>query len=162
MKKSRFSETQIVGILNAVEMGAKVGEMCRKYGISEPTYYKWKSQFSGMTVSHLAQLRELQEENAKLKRMYADLALMHHARTQLRQEFMRDAVGVGVGKQRRLDGAGENVDRAGEQFLHALRVARIGHAELLQVDGLQCSGWSPGRRTLYGGAPLAGHDACST
>lgn len=44
-----------------------------------PTYYKWKSQFSGMTVSHLAQLRQLQDENAKLKRMYADLALMHHA-----------------------------------------------------------------------------------
>ncbi len=79
MKKSRFSETQIVGLLKEVEFGAKVGETCRKHGISEPTYYKWKSQFSGMTVSHLAQLRELQEENTKLKRMYADLALMHHA-----------------------------------------------------------------------------------
>lgn len=79
MKKSRFSETQIVGLLKEVELGAKVGETCRKHGISEPTYYKWKSQFSGMTVSHLAQLRELQEENTKLKRMYADLALMHHA-----------------------------------------------------------------------------------
>lgn len=79
MKKSRFSESQIVAILKEVELGAKVGETCRKHGISEPTYYKWKSQFSGMTVSHLAQLRELQEENTKLKRMYADLALMHHA-----------------------------------------------------------------------------------
>ena len=79
MKKSRFRESQIVGILKEVELGAKVNETCRKHGISEPTYYKWKSQFSGMTVPHLAQLRELQEENAKLKRMYADLALMHHA-----------------------------------------------------------------------------------
>ncbi len=79
MKKSRFSESQIVGILKEVELGAKVNETCRKHGISEPTYYKWKSQFSGMTVPHLAQLRELQEENAKLKRLYADLALMHHA-----------------------------------------------------------------------------------
>ena len=79
MKKSRFSEAQIVGILKEVEMGAKVGETCRKHGISEPTYYKWKSQFSGMTVSHLSQLRQLQDENAKRKRMYADLALMHHA-----------------------------------------------------------------------------------
>ena len=79
MKKTRFSESQIVAILKEVELGAKVGETCRKHGISEPTYYKWKSQFSGMTVSHLAQLRELQEENTKLKRMYADLALMHHA-----------------------------------------------------------------------------------
>lgn len=79
MKKSKFSESQIVGILKEVELGAKVGETCRKHGISEPTYYKWKSQFGGMTVSHLARLRELQAENAKLKRMYADLALMHHA-----------------------------------------------------------------------------------
>lgn len=79
MKKSRFSEAQIVGILKKVEMSAKVGETCRKHGVSEPTYYKWKTQFSGMTVSHLAQLQQLQDENAKLKRTYADLALMHHA-----------------------------------------------------------------------------------
>jgi putative transposase len=79
MKKSRFSESQIVGILKEVELGAKVGDTCRKHGISEPTYYKWKSQYSGMSVPHLVQLRQLQQENAKLKRMYADLALMHHA-----------------------------------------------------------------------------------
>ena len=79
MKKSRFSDSQIVGILKEVELGAKVGETCRKHGISEPTYYKWKSQFAGMSVSHLSQLRELQDENARLKRMYADLALMHNA-----------------------------------------------------------------------------------
>lgn len=79
MKKSRFSESQIVAILKEVEMGAKVGETCRKHGVSEPTYYKWKTQYSGMTVSHLAQLRELQDENTRLKRMYADLALMHSA-----------------------------------------------------------------------------------
>jgi len=60
-------------------LGAKVGETCRRHGVSEPTYYKWKSQFSGITVLQLAQLRQLQDENAKLKRMYADLALMHHA-----------------------------------------------------------------------------------
>ena len=71
--------SQMVGLLKEVELGAKVGETCRKYGISEPTYYKRKSQFAGMTVPHLAQLRQLQDENAKLKRMYADLALMHHA-----------------------------------------------------------------------------------
>jgi putative transposase len=62
-----------------VELGAKVGETCRKHGVSDATYYKWKSHYSGMTVPHLAQLRELQEENARLKRMYADLALMHSA-----------------------------------------------------------------------------------
>ena len=75
----KISESQIVAILKEVELGAKVVETCRKHGISDPTYYKWKSQYAGMSVSHLAQLRELQDENAKLKRMYADLALMHHA-----------------------------------------------------------------------------------
>ena len=79
MKKSRFSESQIVAILKEVELGAKVGETCRRHGISDPTYYKWKSQYAGMSVPHLAQLRELQDENVKLKRVYADLALMHHA-----------------------------------------------------------------------------------
>jgi len=79
MKKSRFSESQIVAILKEVELGAKVGETCRRHGISDPTYYKWKSQYAGMSVPHLAQLRELQDENVKLKRMYADLALMHQA-----------------------------------------------------------------------------------
>ena len=79
MKESRFSESQIVAILKEVEMGAKVGETCRMHGISDPTFYRWKSQYAGMSVSHLAQMRELQDENAKLKRMYADLALMHHA-----------------------------------------------------------------------------------
>jgi putative transposase len=79
VKKSRFSESQIVAILKEVELGAKVGETCRKHGVSEPTYYKWESQYSGMTVPHLSQLRELQDENARLKRMYADSALMHSA-----------------------------------------------------------------------------------
>lgn len=79
MKKSKFSESQIVAVLREVELGAKVGATCRKHGISEPTYYKWKSQYAGMSVPHLAQLRELQTENARLKRMYADLALMHNA-----------------------------------------------------------------------------------
>ena len=79
MKKTRFSESQIVAILKEVELGAKVGETCRKHGVSDATCYKWKSQYSGMTVPHLAQLRELQGENARLKRLYADLALMHSA-----------------------------------------------------------------------------------
>ncbi|UUC95740.1 transposase [Comamonas sp. C11] len=79
MKKSRFTEAQIVGVLKEVELGAKVGDTCRKHGISDATHYKWKSQYSGMSVPHRAQMRQLQQENAKLKRMYADLVLVHHA-----------------------------------------------------------------------------------
>lgn len=77
MKKSRFTDSQIVAVFKEVELGGKVGETCCKHGINEPTYYKWKSRFAGMDVSSLAQLRELQDENAQLKRMYAELALMH-------------------------------------------------------------------------------------
>ena len=65
MKKSRFSESQIVAILKEVELGAKVGETCRKHGVSEPTYYKWKSRFSGMTVPHLAQLGKVRDRHAR-------------------------------------------------------------------------------------------------
>lgn len=79
MKKSRFSDSQIVAILKEVEAGAKVGETCRKHGISDACYYQWKSKFAGMEVSQLARMKELEAENARLKKMYADLALVHHA-----------------------------------------------------------------------------------
>ena len=59
MKKSRFSEAHIVGILKEAELGAKVGDTCRKHGISDATYYKWKRQYSGVSVSHLTQMRPL-------------------------------------------------------------------------------------------------------
>ena len=79
MKKSKFSDTQIVSILNEAEAGLPVKEVCRKYGISSACYYQWKSKFGGMSVSELKRSRELAEENAKLKRMYADLALENTA-----------------------------------------------------------------------------------
>ena len=79
MRKSKFSEQQILKVLKEVELGAKVGETCRKYGISEPTYYKWKSAYGGMDASQLRQLKELRAENTKLKRMYAELALENTA-----------------------------------------------------------------------------------
>ena len=77
MKKSRFSETQIVSILNEVETGLKVDEVCRKHGISTGTYYNWKSKYGGMGASELKRVKEL--ENSKLKRMYADLAIENDA-----------------------------------------------------------------------------------
>jgi putative transposase len=79
MKKSKFSEEQIVRILKEVEAGAKVGETCRRHGISEPTYYVWKPKYAGMDVSQLRYLKEVENELARLKRMYADLTHEHHA-----------------------------------------------------------------------------------
>jgi len=75
MKRSKYSETQIVGILKEADAGMKVKEVCRKYGISDATYCKWKSKYGGLEVSDVRRLRELEAENAKLKRMYADLSL---------------------------------------------------------------------------------------
>ena len=72
MKKSRFSETQIVSILKEAEAGLKVDDVCRKHGISTGTYYNWKSKDGGLSVSELKRIKELEAENAKLKRMYAD------------------------------------------------------------------------------------------
>ena len=77
MKKGRFTETQIVKSLQEEQSGRKPDDICRELGISRATFYNWKSKYSGMEVSQLKQLRELQEENRKLKAMYADLALDH-------------------------------------------------------------------------------------
>lgn len=79
MRTSKFSETQIVAILKEADAGMKIKELCRKHGISDATYYKWKSKFGGMEASDLKRVRELEAENAKLKRMYADLALENTA-----------------------------------------------------------------------------------
>jgi Transposase. len=79
MKKSKYSEEQIIRILREVEAGAKVGETCRKHGVSEAAYYVWKNKYAGMEVSQLRHLKEVESELTRLKRMYADLALEHQA-----------------------------------------------------------------------------------
>ena len=79
MKKSRFTETQIVSILNEADAGIAVKDICRKHGISPPTYYKWKSKYGGLSASELKRIKELEAENSKLKRMFADLSLENDA-----------------------------------------------------------------------------------
>lgn len=75
MKQSRFTEEQIIHILKEGEMGGKIEELCRKYGISKPAYYKWKAKYSGMNVSEARRLRALEGENSRLKKLVADLSL---------------------------------------------------------------------------------------
>lgn len=79
MRQSRFSETQIVSILKEAEAGLAVTEVCRKHGVSSATYYKWKAKYGGLDASELKRIKELEAENAKLKRMFADLALENTA-----------------------------------------------------------------------------------
>ena len=77
MKKSRYTETQIVKVLKEVETGKLVKDVCREYGISDATYYNWKSKYGGMEASDVKRLKELESENQRLKQMYADLSLEH-------------------------------------------------------------------------------------
>jgi putative transposase len=75
MKRSRFTEEQIIGILREQETGVAVADLCRKHGLSSPTFYKWKARFGGMDVSEARRLKALEDENAKLKRLLAEAML---------------------------------------------------------------------------------------
>ena len=79
MKKTRFTENQIIAILKEGEAVIKVKEICRKHGISDATYYNWKSKYGGMNVSDLKRIKEMEQELLQLKHMYADMALENRA-----------------------------------------------------------------------------------
>ncbi len=79
MKKARFTETQIIGILKEADAGIPIKEICRTHGISDATYYNWKSKYGGMSASDLKRMKEMERENAQLKRMYADVAMENRA-----------------------------------------------------------------------------------
>jgi putative transposase len=85
MRKSRFSEVQILGVLKEVEAGGKVREVCRRHGIAEGTYHRWKAKYGGMNVDEARRLRLLEDENRRLKHIVADLTLDNRA--------LRDVVG---------------------------------------------------------------------
>lgn len=72
MKKSRFSESQIIGILKEAESGVPVAELCRKHGMSDATFYNWRAKYGGMDASLMKRMKELEDENRRLKKMYAE------------------------------------------------------------------------------------------
>ncbi len=77
MKKSKYTETQIIAMLREHESGKKVADICREHGISTATFFNWKSKYGGLEVNELKRLQELEEENARLKKMYADVSMDH-------------------------------------------------------------------------------------
>ncbi len=89
MKKSRFTETQIVSILNEADAGMAVKDVCRAHGISPSTYHKWKSKYGGLDASELKRIKELETENAELKRMYAESSLERDALKKLLEKKLR-------------------------------------------------------------------------
>ncbi len=84
MKRSKFSETQIVSILKQQDSGVKVAAICREHGISQATFYKWRSRYGGMDASMLKRVKELEQENARLKKMYAE--------SQMDQQILKEAL----------------------------------------------------------------------
>ncbi len=79
MKKTRYSEEQIVGVLKEADAGIPVSELCRKYGISDATYYNWKAKYGGMASSDVKRLKQMEDENRRLKQLVADLTLDNQA-----------------------------------------------------------------------------------
>ena len=100
MKKTRYSESQIIKVLKEVEGGRTVKAVCREYGVAEGTYYTWKSKYGGMEVADLKRLKELEEENRRLKQMYADLSLDHKVLKDIVEKSSKARRTTGTGRLR--------------------------------------------------------------
>lgn len=85
MKKARFIDSQIMSILKQAEAGTPVAELCREYGMSNASFYKWRSRYGGMDASMMARLKELEDENRRLKKMYAELSL----KSQMQEDIIK-------------------------------------------------------------------------
>jgi putative transposase len=83
MVRKQYTEEQIISVLKEAEAGAKIGDLCRKYGMSDATYYNWKTKYAGLTVSELKRLKALEEENRRLKQIVAEQALDNRALKEL-------------------------------------------------------------------------------
>lgn len=92
MKKKRFTEEQIIAILKEGEAGVSIADLTRKYGIGQSTYFGWKSKYAGMSASELKRMKQLEEENLRLKRMFADISIDH----ELLKEVLEKKLGVDV------------------------------------------------------------------
>lgn len=85
MKKSRFTDAQVMGILRQAEGGMAVADLCREHGISNATFYKWRAKYGGMDASMIAEMKTVQEENRRLKKMFAELSMQN--------ELLKEALG---------------------------------------------------------------------
>lgn len=95
MKKKRFTETQIVALLKEGEAGMPVAELCRKHGVGQSTYFAWKAKYAGMSLAELKRLKQLEQENSRLKQMYASLSLDH----ELLKEVLEKKLGVDLSEE---------------------------------------------------------------